>query len=75
MVGDGGGALQEDLGFKVRNVGGGGVDVVPGVEFEGVIGGEEVAGAELEGGAAFEVVGRVVGAVGGWCGGLCGRCG
>ncbi len=37
--------------------------MVPGVEFVGVVGGEEVAGAELEGVGAFEVAGWVVGAV------------
>lgn len=44
--------------------------MVPGVEFVGVVGGEEVAGAELEGVRAFEVVGWVVGAVGWEPGGL-----
>lgn len=43
--------------------------MVPGVEFVGVVGEEEVAGAELEGVGAFEVVGCVVGAVRG-CGGV-----
>ena len=45
-----------------------GCDVVPGVVFEDVVGGGEVAGAEFEGVAAFEVGEGVVGAVGwgGW---------
>ena len=46
-------------------VGGVGLDVVPGVEFVDVVADFEVAGAELEGGRAFEVVGGGVGAVGG----------
>lgn len=48
---------------------GGGVDSVPGVELEDVVIFFEVAGTELEGLGAFEVVGRGVGAVGGDGGG------
>ena len=39
--------------------------MVPGVEFVGVVGREEVAGTEPEGGGALEVVGGEVCAVGG----------
>ncbi len=46
--------------------------MVPGVEFENVVCGGEVAGAEFEGVGAFEVVEGVVGAVGGWFGFLMG---
>lgn len=53
------------LGFAVGGVGGIGDDVVPGVELEDVVGGlVEVAAAELEGVAAFEVFGGIVGKVG-----------
>ena len=40
--------------------------MVPGVEFEDVVCGGEIAGAEFEGIGAFEVVEGVVGEVGEW---------
>lgn len=70
------GALSSVLGFGVAEVRGRGRDVVPGVEVIDGGCGEEVAGAELEGGAGFFVVpggGREVGGKsgGGSGGGVC----
>ena len=61
--GDGGGALGCVLGFGVGGVGGRGGDVVPGVEFVDVVFLGKIAGPELEGVAAFQVVEWGVGPV------------
>lgn len=55
--------MESILGFAVRMVGRVRDYVVPSVEFENVICRLEVAGAELERVAAFEIVGWVMRAV------------
>ena len=56
------------LGFCVGVIIVVGYYVVPGVEFEYVVYGFEIAGAEFEGVGAFEIVDWVVRAVGWGCG-------